>query len=120
MPFGLGLIIGLLVLRRTWLVRAGVEPSSSLRERAGRLARLFPSAVIVMGHTHLPEVRKTAAQSTYVNLGAWAEEELPDGRAPALPATRTHLVLTREAAGTTAQLLTWGDGAPRPFHPPGS
>jgi UDP-2,3-diacylglucosamine pyrophosphatase LpxH len=117
---GLSLISGLLVLRRTWLVREGVEPSSSLRERAGRLARLFPSAVIVMGHTHVPEVRKTADHSTYMNLGAWAEEELPDGRAPALPATRTHLVLTREAAGTTAQLMTWGDGAPHPFHPPRS
>jgi UDP-2,3-diacylglucosamine pyrophosphatase LpxH len=115
---GLGLVSGLLVLRRTWLVRQGVEPSSMLRERAGRLASLFPSAIIVMGHTHLPEVRKTTDQSTYVNLGAWAEEELPDGRAPALPATRTHLVLTHAAAGATAQLMTWGDGAPRPFHPP--
>jgi hypothetical protein len=88
-----------------------------LRERAGRLAQLFPSAVVVMGHTHLPEVFQTAAQSLYVNLGAWAEEETPDGRAPALPATRTHLVLTRDRLGPTAQLLTWGDGAPHPFEP---
>jgi UDP-2,3-diacylglucosamine pyrophosphatase LpxH len=114
---GCALVASVVILRRTWLVRPGVEPSSSLRERAGRLAQLFPSAVVVMGHTHLPEIHKTAAQSLYINLGAWAEEETPDGRAPALPATRTHLVLTRNSLGPSAQLLTWGDGAPRPFEP---
>ena len=114
---GSALVASVVILRRTCLVRQGIEPSSVLRERAGRLAQLFPSAVVVMGHTHLPEVFKTAAQSLYVNLGAWAEEETPDGRAPALPATRTHLVLTRHSHGPTAQLLTWGDGAPRPFEP---
>ena len=115
---GLGLVAILLVLRKTWLVRQGVEPSSMLRERAGRLARLFPSAVVVMGHTHLPEFRRAADQSLYVNLGAWAEEEPPQGRAPALPATRTHLVLTRAPTGAVTQLMTWGDGAPRPFQAP--
>lgn len=112
---GTGLVLCLSVLRRTWLRREGVEPSSMLRERAGSVARLFPAAVVVMGHTHLPEVGPTAARATYVNLGGWAEEEAPEGRLPALPATRTHLVLTRAAAGPTAQLMTWRDGAPCPF-----
>jgi hypothetical protein len=108
-------VLGVSVLRRTWLRREGVEPSSMLRERAGSVARLFPAAVVVMGHTHLPEVVPTAARSTYVNLGGWAEEEAPEGRLPALPATRTHLVLTRAATGPTAQLMAWRDGAPCPF-----
>jgi len=112
---GTGLVLSLSVLRRTWLRRESVEPSSMLRDRAGSVARLFPAAVVVMGHTHLPEVRPTDVQSTYVNLGGWAEEEAPEGRLPALPATRTHLVLTRAAAGPTAQLMTWRDGAPCPF-----
>lgn len=115
--WGLGLLGALLLLRKTWFIRQGVEPSSMLRERAGRLAALFPSAVVVMGHTHLPEFRKNTDQSLYVNLGTWAEEEPPAGRAAALPATRTHLVLTRAPTGATAELLTWGDGAPRPFAP---
>jgi hypothetical protein len=113
---GAGLVLGLMLLRRIWLVREGVEPSSMLRERASRVARLFPSAVVVMGHTHLPEVRASSERSTYFNLGAWAEEETPEGRSPALPATRTHLVLTRQAtADATAQLMTWDAGRPRPF-----
>lgn len=113
---GAALVLGLSLLRRIWLVREGVEPSSMLRERAARVARLFPSAVVAMGHTHLPEVRPSGERSTYVNLGAWAEEETPAGRTPALPATRTHLVLTRQAAAdATAQLMTWDAGRPRPF-----
>ena len=83
---GAGLVLSLSVLRRTWLRRECVEPSSMLRDRADSVARLFPAAVVVMGHTHLPEVRPTAVQSTYVNLGGWAEEEAPEGRVPALPA----------------------------------
>jgi hypothetical protein len=111
---GIGLVLSSAVLRRTWLQREAVEPSSMLRERAGSLARLFPAAVVVMGHTHLPEVRATTAHSTYFNLGGWAEQEAADG-ASALRATHTHLVVTHAAQGTRAQLLAWDDGVPRPF-----
>jgi UDP-2,3-diacylglucosamine pyrophosphatase LpxH len=111
---GIGLVSSSALLRRTWLRRESVEPSSMLRERAGSVARLFPAAVVVMGHTHLPEVRATAARSIYVNLGGWAEQEAPAG-APASRATRTHLVVTRAEQGPTAQLLAWEDGVPRPF-----
>jgi len=117
---GIGLVLASAVLRRTWLRREGVEPSAILRDRAGRVARLFPAAVVVMGHTHLPEVRSTGVQATYFNLGGWAEQEASDGHAPTLRATRTHLVLTREVAGPSARLLTWDDGAPHPFHTPTS
>jgi hypothetical protein len=68
-----------------------------------------------MGHTHLPEMKATAERTTYVNLGAWAEEELPDGSPPALPATRTHLVLTCLGDEPSAELRIWDADGPRPF-----
>jgi hypothetical protein len=111
---------GLAVMRHLWLRRSSVEPSELLRERSARVARLFPAAVVVMGHTHLPEMFSNSERSTYINLGAWAEEEPVDGRASALPATRTHLVLTREGGEANAQLLTWGDSGPTPFDFPRS
>jgi UDP-2,3-diacylglucosamine pyrophosphatase LpxH len=112
---GLSLLGGVAVMRHFWLKRSSVEPSELLRERAASVARLFPAAVVVMGHTHLPEMRPTAARSTYVNLGAWAEEEPVDGRSPALPATRTHLLITRTGGATKTQLMQWGESGPQPF-----
>ena len=93
-----------------WLwrrARGAIDASDALRERAERVATLFPAAFIVMGHTHLPEVRSAAAGSTYVNLGAWAEEEMPEGAHSALPATRTHLVVVEVDGKPTASLLSW-------------
>jgi predicted phosphodiesterase len=105
----------LLAGRRLWLVRHTPEPSAELRERAARVARLFPAAFVVMGHTHLPEMKPTAASVTYVNLGAWAEEESPDGTPGALPATRTHLVVTCDGETPSAELRIWDVDGPRPF-----
>jgi UDP-2,3-diacylglucosamine pyrophosphatase LpxH len=111
----LGVVIGLGVLWNR--LRNAIDPSTELRDGAQRVARLFPAAFVVMGHTHLPEVRPTPnADAVYVNLGAWAEEESEDAAAPVLPATRTHLVLTHVNGKPTGELLTWHRGAgPRPF-----
>ena len=91
--------------------RRDIEPSRELRERAAYVARLFPAAFIVMGHTHLPEVRPTGgAASTYVNLGAWAD----GGGDEASLATKTHLVVHQHDDGRPiAELLVW-DGATGP------
>src|SRR5690606_18680581 len=109
---GVGVVGSVVVVRHFWLERSSVEPSELLRERAASVARLCPAAVVAMGHTHLPEVRPTAERSTYVNLGAWAEEEPIDGRSPALPATRTHLLVTRQGDAAQVQLMQWSDGGP--------
>lgn len=106
---------GLGVFSRT--LRKSIEPSAELRESSALVARLFPAAFIVMGHTHLPESLLATEQTTYVNLGAWAEEDAPEGHLPALPATRTHLVLATAESGPTAELLIWGENGPRPFVP---
>jgi UDP-2,3-diacylglucosamine pyrophosphatase LpxH len=109
------LAVATVVARRIWLVRHTPEPSAELRERSALVARLFPAAFVVMGHTHLPEMKVTADRTTYVNLGAWAEEESPDGSPPALPATRTHFVLTSEGEKFAAELRIWDADGPRPF-----
>jgi UDP-2,3-diacylglucosamine pyrophosphatase LpxH len=96
--------------------RRDIEPSNELRDRAARVATLFPAAFIVMGHTHLPEVHERAGSpSVYVNLGAWAgheEESAPepsqDARRSVAGASRTHLVLHTETDGrTVAELRVW-------------
>jgi UDP-2,3-diacylglucosamine pyrophosphatase LpxH len=102
----LALVLTCLVLTQLWKRHRVLEPSAVLRERSARVAKLFPAAFVVMGHTHLPEMTR-AAETTYVNLGAWGEEETPDGKPTALPATRTHLVLARSGSDVTAELRVW-------------
>jgi UDP-2,3-diacylglucosamine pyrophosphatase LpxH len=112
----LGSVLALVALGVLWrTLRHSIEPSAELRETSKVVARLFPAAFVVMGHTHMPEMRSMAEQTTYINLGAWAEEDASDGRAPALPATRTHLVLARVDEGPIAELLTWENDGPVPF-----
>jgi UDP-2,3-diacylglucosamine pyrophosphatase LpxH len=99
------------------LARRDIEPSGELRERAARVARLFPAAFVVMGHTHLPEVRTASGNpSTYVNLGAWANGDGVDGGEAGL-GSRTHLVLSEAADGrSVAELLVWdAEIGPRRF-----
>lgn len=96
-----------------WLwrrARGAIDASQSLREGAARVAALFPAAFVVMGHTHLPEVHSVGdgdAPCTYVNLGAWAEEDVVDGLGPHSPASRTHLVVREVEGKDVAALLTW-------------
>ncbi|HWA77373.1 MAG TPA: metallophosphoesterase [Polyangiaceae bacterium] len=96
-------------------LRDTLEPSAELRERSALVARLFPAAFIVMGHTHLPEKQPTTEHATYVNLGAWAEDEVEDGLVPNLPATRTHLLVTRVEDRPVAELLAWHPNGPLPY-----
>jgi hypothetical protein len=58
---------------------------------------------------------RASERTTYVNLGAWAEEDSPDGVSVSLPATRTHLVVLCAEDGLMAELRTWRTGGPEPF-----
>ncbi|HVU00213.1 MAG TPA: metallophosphoesterase [Polyangiaceae bacterium] len=94
------------------LLRKDIEPSNELRERAARVARLFPAAFVVMGHTHLPEVRSApGSPSTYVNLGAWANADGGEGGEGGV-SSRTHLVLLSDGEGAPvlAELRVWDAG----------
>jgi UDP-2,3-diacylglucosamine pyrophosphatase LpxH len=103
-------IVSLGVVSWLWRrARGAIDASQALREGAARVASLFPAAFVVMGHTHLPEVHRAATGETphtYVNLGAWAEEDAADG-APQQPASRTHLVLHEVDGQPVASLFTW-------------
>ncbi len=114
-------LVGLVavVVAVTWgRVRRSVDASAELRGTAQQLAGLFPAAFIVMGHTHLPEVTPVSATGvTYVNLGAWAEEEPDSNDATRLPATRTHFVICHGEGGALGELLQWGADGPERFAP---
>jgi UDP-2,3-diacylglucosamine pyrophosphatase LpxH len=113
---------GYLTRRRNAWFGEHLDNHDMLAERAGQLARLFPAAFVVMGHTHVP-VRLPLGEgaSTYVNVGSWHEEEAgPDSSGPGYPAARTHLVIHPGADGAvsetpTAEFLTWGPNGPRSF-----
>jgi hypothetical protein len=96
-----------------------VDPEKRMIERAADLARLFPAAVVVMGHTHAP-ARMTVNDglATYINLGSWAEEEGDERDAvhQAHRAARTHLQIHDGEEGPVAELFAWDtDLGPKPF-----
>lgn len=100
-PVGiLALAIGSYVL----VVRSrAIDVTDHLVERAAHLARLFPAAFVVMGHTHIPTTL-AAGNATYVNLGSWAESD-GEYRAP-----RTHLVIHERDGRVEAQFCEWHEG----------
>jgi hypothetical protein len=94
-----------------------VDPQSELAARAASLARLFPAAFVVMGHTHVPlRVSIENGGATYVNTGSWSEEEgAPPDASFSHRAARTHLVIHVRDTGPEAELLAWGPGGPARF-----
>lgn len=86
-----------------------LDPGDELMDRAGALARLFPAAFVVMGHTHQPvAVPVAGGVATYVNLGSWDEPEPEAADAPpAFRAPRTHLVIHVGGSQPSGELLRW-------------
>jgi UDP-2,3-diacylglucosamine pyrophosphatase LpxH len=103
-----------LTLRRRDWFGDRLDNDHILVDRAGHLARLFPAAFVVMGHTHVPEMVSVAeGAATYVNVGSWHEAE-PDGEG-SYRAARTHLVIHPAETGPTAEFLAWGNEGPKKF-----
>ncbi len=88
-----------------------IDPTRAMREAARRIAELVETRFVVMGHTHLPAVVPFDGRVTYVNLGAWAVDEIDPSAAQA---SRTHLVLRWIDGEICAELLRWSpeDGQP--------
>jgi UDP-2,3-diacylglucosamine pyrophosphatase LpxH len=102
--------------RRAWFGEK-LDNDEALAERAGQLARLFPAAFVVMGHTHSPAVIPVAeGAATYVNVGCWHEAEPagPDDDATRR-AARTHLVIHPAPSGPRAHFLAWGLAGPERY-----
>jgi UDP-2,3-diacylglucosamine pyrophosphatase LpxH len=122
----LGVVAGAWVLahlhfssrRRAWFGEK-LDNDETLAERAGHLARLFPAAFVVMGHTHSPAMLPVAeGAATYVNVGSWHEAEPPadpEQAAHVFRAARTHLVIHPAPSGPVAQFLAWDGSGPRSF-----
>jgi len=88
-----------------------LDPAEQMADRASQLARLLPAAFVVMGHTHAPLEKPVAdGAATYINVGAWAEEEPEEGSAP-----RTHLVIKVQNGQPVAELRTWSGEGPKRY-----
>jgi UDP-2,3-diacylglucosamine pyrophosphatase LpxH len=115
---GVSVIVAWLLLNRYLAKQRKIDPDDQLVERAAHLARLFPAAFVVMGHTHVPMRvpvnAGNADEATYINVGSWAEEEAED-EAHVYRAARTHLVIRHDAEGARAEFLAWSSEGPRTF-----
>ena len=101
------ILVAWLIAHRYLASRRHLSPDEELVERASHLAKLFPAAFVVMGHTHTPmKVPVAEGTATYVNLGSWAEEEAA-ASSPSQRAARTHLVIHPGDRGATAEFLQW-------------
>jgi UDP-2,3-diacylglucosamine pyrophosphatase LpxH len=91
-----------------------IDPAEQMVERAAHLAKLFPAAFVVMGHTHIPAA-VPAGDATYINVGSWAEEAPETEKsAPVYRAARTHLVIHVRNEQAEAHFCTWENDAPQP------
>jgi UDP-2,3-diacylglucosamine pyrophosphatase LpxH len=97
-----------------------VNPEERMMERAAHLAKLFPAAFVVMGHTHTPvRMAINDGRATYINVGSWAEEERYEGDSTdkTYCAARTHLVIHRGEDGPVGEFLAWDGDGPQCFSP---
>ncbi len=81
--------------------RRKVDAVPELVTCAKAVASIFPAPFIVMGHTHVPARERLRDAVTYINVGAWAEDEGTP------PAPRSHLVIHPAEGGAVAHLLRW-------------
>ena len=112
-----GALAILLLARIAYVTLANMrnlDAAARMEQRAHDVARLFPAAFIVMGHTHIPVEQPISFDAVYINTGTWAEEADERGLVTP-PAPRTHFVV--EGIGATkGELRVWVSGAgPQPW-----
>jgi UDP-2,3-diacylglucosamine pyrophosphatase LpxH len=102
--------------RRRWFGEH-LDNDHALVERAGHLAKLFPAAFVVMGHTHQPaRVPVASGEAEYINVGSWHEAEPSEPNHPGnYRAARTHLVIRPTPEGPVAEFLAWREDAPKKY-----
>lgn len=115
-----GVVLAWILLHVYFSRQRTIDPAEQMVERAAHLAKLFPAAFVVMGHTHIPAA-VPAGDATYINVGSWAEEaaETEEPSAPVYRAARTHLVIHVRNEQAEAHFCTWEDSGPQPRVLPG-
>jgi UDP-2,3-diacylglucosamine pyrophosphatase LpxH len=86
-----------------------LAPTRRMRKGAAVIARMFNARYVVMGHTHEAEKRALGHDATYVNVGHWGEDDVPEERIEHVTTPCTFLWLAAEN-GYSAELLRWDDG----------
>jgi UDP-2,3-diacylglucosamine pyrophosphatase LpxH len=96
-----------------------ISATAPMRRSAQHLAALFDAKYVIMGHTHQPEVTRVSPGITYVNLGHWGEDDVPEERAStAASAPCTFFCLRVDDSGHRAELLAWDEHlGPRAYAP---
>jgi UDP-2,3-diacylglucosamine pyrophosphatase LpxH len=84
-----------------------LEPAERMRENARNIARMFKARWVVMGHTHQAMVAPLDGDASYVNLGYWGEDDVPEERGNAPHSPCTYLVIRHQDGDYRAELLSW-------------
>jgi UDP-2,3-diacylglucosamine pyrophosphatase LpxH len=97
----------------------GLEPAQRMREKSARIAELFGARWVVMGHTHEAQLAPLGEGRSYVNLGYWGEDDVPEERSADAPHSPCTYLLLRHVDGDyRAELLSW-NAEHRPAQAPG-
>lgn len=83
------------------------DPGSAMKLGASRIAELFPARYVVMGHTHHPVAEPLRRDVSYVNLGHWGQDDLPEDLPGHVRPPCSHLVILTQASGVRAELRSW-------------
>ena len=88
--------------------RRNIDPTAAMREGARRAALHLGVRYVVMGHTHEPRFDALEEGGSYVNLGHWGQDELPEDRdAMHGSPISSYLHLVRRGDGYQAALCAW-------------
>jgi UDP-2,3-diacylglucosamine pyrophosphatase LpxH len=124
---GRGAEVAALALGALGLVSAGygamgsgrdISAAGPMRRGARRIAPHFDARYVIMGHTHRPEHSPVEGRASYVNLGHWGEDDVPEERRQDIAPPCTYFRIDVDALGHRAELCRWDDErGPRPYVP---
>jgi UDP-2,3-diacylglucosamine pyrophosphatase LpxH len=91
-------------------IERDIFPARRMQQGAARIAELFETRFVVMGHTHQPVERALGEASDaprYVNVGHWGEDDLPEERSAHATNSCTYLHLRLRGDRYRADLMRW-------------
>jgi UDP-2,3-diacylglucosamine pyrophosphatase LpxH len=86
---------------------SNTSPAGVMRESADRIARLFNTPWVAMGHVHEPCVVPLPSGATYVNLGSWGHDDPPDEPASGHVSPCTFLTLHYRDGAYHGEFAKW-------------